>query len=233
MVKATGVHHLAIATADIKSQLEFFSDVLGMELVALYDMHGVPDALHGFVKASDNCYLAFVSMPAINDVPIEIGKTHAGSGAGGCAPGTMQHVAFNVDSEKELLALRDRIRLKGVNVYGPINHGFCKSIYFAGPERLSLEIATSAKAIDARQWIDPAVVAKVGINPQELELLRRPASVETRNGAVPQPPMDPNKPHTVMPAERYQAILAMSDAEFSAMTNYPDPPVKLPAEAEA
>ena len=29
-----GVHHLAIATADIKAQIEFFSDVLGMELMA-------------------------------------------------------------------------------------------------------------------------------------------------------------------------------------------------------
>ena len=29
MVKATGIHHLAIMSADIKSQIEFFSDVLG------------------------------------------------------------------------------------------------------------------------------------------------------------------------------------------------------------
>ena len=35
-----GIHHLAIATRDIKAQIEFFSDVLGAELVALYWMHG-------------------------------------------------------------------------------------------------------------------------------------------------------------------------------------------------
>ena len=34
--KPNGLHHLAIATADIKAQIEFFSDVLGMELVALW-----------------------------------------------------------------------------------------------------------------------------------------------------------------------------------------------------
>ena len=33
MPKPNDVHHLAIATADIKTQIEFFSDVLGMELL--------------------------------------------------------------------------------------------------------------------------------------------------------------------------------------------------------
>ena len=35
MNKIGGLHHLAIATADMKSQIEFFTDKLGMELVAL------------------------------------------------------------------------------------------------------------------------------------------------------------------------------------------------------
>ena len=32
MNKVEGLHHLAIATADIKGQIEFFTDKLGMEL---------------------------------------------------------------------------------------------------------------------------------------------------------------------------------------------------------
>jgi catechol 2,3-dioxygenase-like lactoylglutathione lyase family enzyme len=227
-MKTNGVHHLAIATADIKSQIEFFSDVLGMPLVALYDMHGVPGAWHGFVKASDTCYLAFVEMDSIKQIPIEMGKTHAGSGALPCSPGAMQHVAFNVDTEAELLAMRDRIRLKGVNVYGPINHGFCKSIYFAGPEHLTLEVATSeGAAIDGRAWIDPAVVARAGINADELKRYKAPRAVETQGGAVKQPPIDPAKPHVFMDKARYEAIMTMSDAEFSKMADYPDPPVKV------
>ena len=59
-------------------------------------------------------------------------------------------------------ALRDRIRSRGVNVIGPLDHGMCHSIYFAGPEDLSLEIATSAAPIDARAWIDPEVVKLAG-----------------------------------------------------------------------
>ena len=40
MNKIDGLHHLAICTADMKAQIAFFTDKLGMELVALYWMHG-------------------------------------------------------------------------------------------------------------------------------------------------------------------------------------------------
>ena len=60
---SNGVHHLAIGTADIKKQIEFFTDVLGMELVALYWMHGVDGCYHGFVELSGESYIAFVQHP--------------------------------------------------------------------------------------------------------------------------------------------------------------------------
>ena len=76
----------------------------------------------------------------------------------------MQHVAFNVDTLDDLLAMRDRIRSRGLTVFGPLDHGMCHSIYFAGPEDLSLEVATSAKPIDGRAWIDPEVVELADIS---------------------------------------------------------------------
>jgi catechol 2,3-dioxygenase-like lactoylglutathione lyase family enzyme len=225
---ATGVHHLAITTADMKGQLTFFCDVLGAELKALYWMHGVPGAQHGFVKLNDSSYVAFVSMPAIAEIEPEIGVTHAGSGAGVSAPGTMQHVAFNVDSLEDLLALRDRIRDRGVNVFGPLDHGMCHSIYFAGPENLTLEIATSAVPIDDRAWIDPEVVALCGIDADELAAMRAPAPYEDQGGAVVNPPIDPAKPHLVMgTAESYAKLMAMPDEVVTAKLSEPDPPVQV------
>ena len=50
MNKVEGLHHSAICTADMKSQIEYFTDVLGMELVALYWMHGVDGHWHGFLR---------------------------------------------------------------------------------------------------------------------------------------------------------------------------------------
>ncbi|HRE01233.1 MAG TPA: VOC family protein, partial [Ilumatobacteraceae bacterium] len=188
-----GVHHLAISTKDMKGQLEFFTDVLGAELKALYWMHGVADTFHGFVKLNDTCYVAFVQGPVNATIEPVLGVSHSGSTAGPSAPGTMQHVAFNVKDLDELLVMRDRIRSRGVNVFGPLDHGMCHSIYFAGPELLSLEIATSERPIDARAWIDPEVVDLVGIDDQMLQRLKSPAAYAGEGGAVPNPPIDWSK----------------------------------------
>jgi catechol 2,3-dioxygenase-like lactoylglutathione lyase family enzyme len=225
---ANGVHHLAIATADIKAQIEYFTDVLGMELVALYWMHGVPNTWHGFLKLGDSCSIAFVQNQEIAKIPREIGVTHAGSAAAPVAPGAMQHVALNVDTLDALLALRDRIRSRGVNVFGPLDHGMCHSIYFAGPEDLSLEIATSAQPIDGRAWIDPEVVQLAGISPEELARYRAPAAFASQGGKVPQPPIDPTRPHARgFPKPLYEALLAMSDEEVTAQLSESTPPVRV------
>jgi catechol 2,3-dioxygenase-like lactoylglutathione lyase family enzyme len=221
-----GIHHLAIATADIKAQIEFFNEVLGMELVALYWMHGVEGAWHGFMKLHDTSYIAFVETPDIAAIERTLGVTHAGNAGNACAGGAMQHVALNVDTLDDLLAMRDRIRSHGVTVFGPIDHGMCHSMYFAGPEDLSLEVATSERAIDGRAWIDPEVVGLAGISEQELERFRDPAPYESGEGAVPQPELDPNKPYMRgYPEEIYRAMLDIPDDVVLAKFSENEPPV--------
>jgi catechol 2,3-dioxygenase-like lactoylglutathione lyase family enzyme len=226
MTKPNDLHHLAISTGDIKTQIEFFSDVLGMELVALYWMHGVDRCFHGFMKLHDRASIAFVQTPDNGKIAPEIGVTHAGNPGGSSSPGTMQHVALNVDSEADLLAMRDRIRSRGIQVLGPLDHGMCKSIYFAGPENLTLEIATSSGAIDARQWIDPEVVALAGISAEELSRYVRPPAYASQGGAVKQPSYDPAKPNATIPDEM-RAILAWPDEQVTAVLSQSEPPVKL------
>jgi catechol 2,3-dioxygenase-like lactoylglutathione lyase family enzyme len=188
MNKVEGLHHLAIGTADIKGQIAYFTDVLGMELVALYWMHDVENTFHGFLRLNDESSLAFVQSPAFAQVPTTIGETHAGSPGGLCAPGSMQHLALKVRDEGELLAMRDRIRSRGVPGLGPIDHGFCKSIYFAGPENLTLELSYSTGAINGDAWIDPEVVALAGITEAERTDYRNPA----RHDAGPSPRAQPD-----------------------------------------
>jgi hypothetical protein len=133
----------------------------------------------------------------------------------------MQHVAFNVATLDDLLALRDRIRSRGVPVIGPIDHGLCQSMYFAGPEGLSLEVACGG-AIDGRAWIDPEVVALAGIDEDELARYRSPADYERPAEPVPQPSADPGKPQLVYPPDVWARMLAAPDEKFwHSVTNVP------------
>ena len=225
MNKIEGLHHLAIATADIKSQIEFFTDKLGMELVALYWMHGVENTFHGFLRLNDESAIAFVQNPDIGAIPSRLGETHAGNPGANCAPGTMQHVALCVKNRAELLALKDRLRSKGVPVIGPKDHGFCMSVYFAGPENLSLELSYSNEPINANVWIDPEVVELVGIDAEELARFKRSSDSVDQSGTVAQPGFDVPGPHmSNYPPGRYEKILSMSDEEMLA-TSENQPPV--------
>jgi catechol 2,3-dioxygenase-like lactoylglutathione lyase family enzyme len=55
-----GVHHVAYCTRDMKTQLRFFTDVVGLELAGLFWMHGVEGAIHAFLKLNDDCCFSFV-----------------------------------------------------------------------------------------------------------------------------------------------------------------------------
>ncbi len=180
-----GVNHLALSTTDMKRQLEFWCDVLGLPLKALYWMHGVAGAWHGFVELAPDSYVAFVQHPD-NGKDVEFGVSHADGPGGDIRGGTMQHVALHVDTFDDLLAMRDRVRSRGVQVIGPMDHGFCQSIYFDGPEGLNLEVCTGS-GIDERAWIDPEVTRLCGITDDELEALKYPAAFERPDQPVAQP----------------------------------------------
>lgn len=225
MTQPNGVHHLAISTADIKSQIEYFTDVLGCELVALYWMHGVDGAWHGFLRLNDSCSVAFVQMDSIKSIGMIPQVTHAQNAGGASAPGTMQHLALNVDSFDDLLAMRDRIRSRGINVMGPLHHGMCDSIYFAGPENLTLEVSTSKEPISAAHWIDPEVVALAGISQEELARYVSPAPFERPAEALPNPPIDWSKPHMAYPKAVYEHLMTMPDDEVTSRFSEDTPPV--------
>ena len=146
-----GVNHLALATTDMKGQLEFWCDVLGLPLKALYWMHGAKGAYHGFVELAPDSYVAFVQMPE-NTKDMEYGTSHA-NGPGGAIRGrarcnTLRSTSTRVD---DVLGDARSAPLVSVKVLGPIDHGFIQSIYFDGPEGLNLEICCGT---DRRRSVD-------------------------------------------------------------------------------
>ena len=225
--KVEGLHHLALCTADMKSQIEFFTDKLGMELQALYWMHGVENTWHGFLRLNDESSIAFVCNPEIKGIEVQMGVTHAGNPGANSAAGTMQHLALKVKDHDEMMAMRDRLRAKGVPVLGPMDHGMCVSMYFAGPENLSLELSYSSQPINNTQWIDPEVVALAGISEEELERYKNPAAFPGSGGNVAQPAIGETStgPHmTNYPPGRYEASMSIPDEVVLTMVES-EPPV--------
>ena len=214
MLQPNGLHHVAISTGDMKGQIEYFSEVLGMELVALYWMHGVENTFHGFMKMGEAA-VAFVFKEENKAIETVMGQTHSGNAANASAPGTMQHIAFNVDTLDDLLAMRDRIRANDIVVMGPVDHGMCHSIYFAGPENLALEISTSGAAdapLDLKgTWIDPEVVGLAGISDDELKRYMAPAAYTNNGDPLPNPAINPDKPQMAYPKEALAMIAQTPD----------------------
>ncbi len=219
-----GIHHIAIMSADMKAQLSFFTQVMGFPLVGLFEMHGVPGGKHAFLKMDDDSFFSVVELAGIAEIPSTIGITHAGTGAGKCAAGVTQHIAFRAPHEAGLIALRNRIRSHGVPAIGPIGHGFCRSIYFAGPEGLTLEVACAVSEVDPAHWVDPAMLAECGISGEEAEAMLNPAPC-TADSPVPQPGYDASKPQLAYPPEALKAILTAPDAAITAQGSYDKPPV--------
>ncbi|MFT5267486.1 MAG: catechol 2,3-dioxygenase-like lactoylglutathione lyase family enzyme [Acidimicrobiales bacterium] len=224
-LRPSGVNHLAISTTNMKAQLTFWADVLGCPTKALYWMHGVENTFHGFVELSAESYVAFVQHPE-NSSEIQYGVTHAGTPGSPVTGGATQHIALHVDTLDDVLAMRDRIRSNGLQVMGPIDHGFCKSIYFAGLEGMSLEVCCG-RAIDERQWIDPEVQGLCGISPEELAALTSPSPLAVGVHPVPQPETDPTKPQMHYPTKVYEAIMGRSDGDMWTGASETTPPVIL------
>ena len=138
----------------------------------------------------------------------------------------MQHVAFNVDDLDELLQLRDRIRSHGIQVLGPLDHGFIQSMYFAGPEGLSLEICVGSN-IDADAWIDPEVSELCGIDAREIEDLKNPSQYVQPEQPLPNPPFDPTKPHMNYPPGVLEKVMEVADDVVWEKFSETTPPVRV------
>jgi hypothetical protein len=177
------------------------------------------------VELAPDSYVAFVQMPE-NSKDIEFGVSHANGPGGNIRGGTMQHVAFHVDSLAELLAMRDRLRSRGVQVLGPIDHGFTQSIYFDGPEGLNLEISCGSN-IDASAWIDPEVVGLCGITEAELQALKEPAGFESTAEPVSQPTRPhPSSVHDDQHLAWHARVMALTDEQVWEQMSETTPPVR-------
>lgn len=135
----TMLNHAAYVTHDAAATVDFYTQVMGMELASTLMGDRIPSTgdafpyFHLFFRMGDGSTMAFFESPGL---PPAAKASHP-------AYDVFNHIAFQVDSVRELERWRDWLAEKGVAVIGPIDHeGMVLSIYFRDNNGHRLELTT-------------------------------------------------------------------------------------------
>jgi glyoxylase I family protein len=172
-VPTRGIDHLAFVTDDLPATMDFYTRVLGMQLVHVRRVpferdRGQPpydNLRHYFFSMGNDSLLAFFEYPKglakqIRDLP-----------------GGMQHVAFHVAPERFDAAV-ERAKGCGVDVIGPVPlGGRFWSAYFYDPNGIRLELATDRSGED-RSVVESVLQTEDEARAELATLFADPAEVE-------------------------------------------------------
>lgn len=129
------LNHVAYRCRDAQETTEFYVDVLGLKLAHTIVQDRVPSTqehaphAHVFFELGDGSWVAFFDVMQ----ELHVQQEHA--------PDWAQHLALEVDSLDVLADKQARLEAHGIDVLGPVDHGFIQSIYFFDPNGHRLELA--------------------------------------------------------------------------------------------
>jgi catechol 2,3-dioxygenase-like lactoylglutathione lyase family enzyme len=135
-----GLHHNAYRCRDSEETRVFYEDFLGLQLVSAFEIGG-GNALHTFFQMDDSSCLAFFEVPG---KPFDFKRQDD----------LDLHIALGVDNEV-FDAMLAKGRTQGIEVRGPVDHGFVRSIYFRDPNGYVIELTASTGVHG--EIMDPAV----------------------------------------------------------------------------
>lgn len=130
-----GFHHVALVTPDLDATKKFYTEVLGMRLVAEFpatDRNG----RHCFIKpgATEAWGLHFFERPDARIFPYPEGMQRFAF-----VPGALQHMAFALPGMAEALRLRERLVAFGIPTTGIGSLGWVRNMLFRDNNGLLLE----------------------------------------------------------------------------------------------
>ena len=139
-----GVHHAAWRCRDAAETRWFYETVCGLELEAALSFKEAPGSglplryMHLFFKMGDGNFVAFFDIP--DSAKEEYFKQRSGFNL---------HFAMEVETMAELEIFKQRWQDHGLEVYGPLDHHFVKSIYTYDPNGIQVEITCKTPVYDA------------------------------------------------------------------------------------
>lgn len=137
MVRTQRISHPAFFGRHRDATLRFYTELLGMELVLAQDNLDDASMEHLFFHVGEDNFIAYFLLKDEADAARYRTARH---GLGG-----MNHLALDVDAASFEEALR-RLRAEGIDVKGPIDRGYERSIYFKDPNGVRVELLT---------WLSP------------------------------------------------------------------------------
>lgn len=168
-----GIDHLAFVTDDLPATMDFYTRVLGMQLVHVRRVpferdRGQPpydNLRHYFFSMGNDSLLAFFEFPK------GLAKQNRD------LPGGMQHVAFHVAPER-FDAMVQQVKTGGVDVIGPVPlGGRFWSAYFYDPNGIRLELATDRSG-ENRSVVESVLQTEEEAHAELATLFADPAEVE-------------------------------------------------------
>jgi len=131
---ASRFNHVAFRCNDAKETVDFYTKAVGLSFDHAVTNDVVPSVqmycphIHIFFGLEDGSYLAFFEVPTM---PPAMKDPNT--------PDWVQHISFDIPDDKTLLEKKERLEAFGVDVLGPVDHGFAHSIYFFDPNGHRLE----------------------------------------------------------------------------------------------
>ena len=140
------IHHVAYRCKDAKETVEFYKNFLGMHYQLAFAENHVPSTgeydpyMHVFLDSGNGNVLAFFELPEQPEM-----------GRDGNTPEWVQHIAFEVEDEATMLAVKANVEAAGIDIVGPTDHTIFRSIYFFDPNGHRLEITYNCGTPDVYQ----------------------------------------------------------------------------------
>jgi catechol 2,3-dioxygenase-like lactoylglutathione lyase family enzyme len=161
MVRTLRISHPALFGTKPEETIRFYAEILGMEIVLRQPNLDDASMEHLFFHVGGDTFIAYF---LARDQDTGLRYKSARPGIGG-----MNHLAIDVDAASFEVALA-RLRAEGIEVYGPIDRGYERSIYFKDPNGVRIELLV---------WLTPPPADLT-----QAEIIREAQAVRTRRGAA-------------------------------------------------